>query len=151
MSTALIWSIIIGNLMVGTVFRIAQSPEKDNPLAKFTWQKRVLILFMPVASDRTGVTQLNLLTKNPAELTERDLEIVVVAGNKVEKGRANAAAGTALRQQFKVPEKNYMMILIGKDGGEKYRTQKVVGPTVIFNIIDAMPMRQSEINQEKGL
>ena len=45
----------------------------------------------------------------------------------------------------------FTLILVGRDGGEKFRSTKLVSATTIFGIVDAMPMRIQEIkNQESS-
>lgn len=39
----------------------------------------------------------------------------------------------------------FNIVLIGLDGGTKYTSKKVENPTVIFSLIDSMPMRRQEI------
>ena len=40
------------------------------------------------------------------------------------------------------------VVLIGKDGEEKQRWNRVVDPQELFDLIDAMPMRKKEIDQQ---
>jgi hypothetical protein len=37
---------------------------------------------------------------------------------------------------------------VGKDGGEKLRSDTVVSPEQLFSIIDAMPMRKDEMKNQ---
>ena len=39
----------------------------------------------------------------------------------------------------------FAAVLVGKDGGEKFRSEGPVSPEVLFEIIDAMPMRRREM------
>ena len=43
------------------------------------------------------------------------------------------------------PSKSFTFILIGRDGGEKHRSDKFVSHQDLFGKIDAMPMRKNEI------
>jgi len=38
----------------------------------------------------------------------------------------------------------FALMLVGKDGAVKFRSDKVVVPDEIFGLIDQMPMRQKE-------
>ena len=51
----------------------------------------------------------------------------------------------ALRERYAVPEGAFAVVLIGKDGGEKERYDKPVQPDVLYEVIDAMPMRRREM------
>ena len=55
------------------------------------------------------------------------------------------AAG--LRERYGIEPGQFAVILIGKDGGEKYRLYEVPELDGIFALIDGMPMRQNEMAQ----
>ncbi|MCC5669889.1 DUF4174 domain-containing protein [Nostoc sp. CHAB 5784] len=66
------------------------------------------------------------------------------------------AWGTVLRpslgicdKRFGVDKENFRIILVGKDGGVKRQDTTPVQPTAIFKQIDAMPMRQQEMQERK--
>ncbi len=98
--------------------------------------KRDLLIFY----NQDGVTlknkQLSELEKDNKGITERDMVIytlpVDVATAEAKKYRVDAA-------------KPFTLILIGKDGGEKLRSDSRLTHTKIFDVIDAMPMRQAEL------
>ena len=39
----------------------------------------------------------------------------------------------------------FTLVLIGRDGGEKFRSYKLVSAKAIFDMVDVMPMRRQEI------
>jgi len=43
----------------------------------------------------------------------------------------------------------FKITLTGKDGGEKYSSNKVLELSKLYGIIDAMPMRQEEMSKNK--
>jgi hypothetical protein len=52
-------------------------------------------------------------------------------------------------QTYGVERDEFVVILIGKDGGEKLRKTGEILPTdLLFATIDAMPMRQREIRDQ---
>jgi len=51
--------------------------------------------------------------------------------------------------KYKVAPGTFTVILIGKDGTEKYRANKVVPMNELFAIIDAMPMRKAEVKNKR--
>lgn len=143
MSSIIYVGVLAGAILLGLSLPIKkQQPEKQNWLAAFTWQKRVLLLFRPNTADPAGKAQLEQLQKVPHALADRDLELLVISGDNLEGEKSGAAAGNDLRHQFKIAPTTFTLLLTGKDGGEKYRTNKVANPQEIFKIIDAMPMRQ---------
>ncbi len=83
-------------------------------------------------------TQLQWLEIESLEVTERDLKIEAVEFN------------SELAKRFHIKSGQFTILLIGRDGGEKYRTHEPVTTKRLFGIIDAMPMRQSEIQHKRG-
>ena len=51
----------------------------------------------------------------------------------------------ALRQRFHVAPEDFVMVLVGKDGGEKHRYTDPAALLRSLEDIDQMPMRQREM------
>jgi hypothetical protein len=49
------------------------------------------------------------------------------------------------RRQLNVEAGALAVVLVGKDGGVKFRSDRPVPPEQIFDLIDAMPMRRQEM------
>ncbi|MEJ7738003.1 MAG: DUF4174 domain-containing protein [Chitinophagaceae bacterium] len=96
---------------------------------------RQLLIFGSEENMMLGEQQLNLLNKSSVGVKERSLKITVVE----KKSR--------LYQKNKVDPNQFTVILKGKDGYEKYRTNKVLEIDQLFSIIDAMPMRKNEMKK----
>ena len=54
----------------------------------------------------------------------------------------------SIRKQFDAPPGHFSVILVGKDGGTKFRQNDRVKLKDIFKLIDAMPMRQEEMRKK---
>lgn len=54
------------------------------------------------------------------------------------------------RKAYKIPKDATAILLIGKDGGVKARWSEQVIPKKVYDLIDAMPMRQQEIQQKSS-
>jgi Domain of unknown function (DUF4174) len=52
---------------------------------------------------------------------------------------------TAARSRFRVEDGAFATILVGRDGGEKFRSAEPIPAGKLFDLIDAMPMRQREM------
>lgn len=53
-------------------------------------------------------------------------------------------------KKLKIDESSlFTFVLIGKDGGEKFRSEKLVDHKQLFGLVDAMPMRRYEMQQKK--
>jgi hypothetical protein len=55
-----------------------------------------------------------------------------------------------MRHHFKVEPAEFLVILIGKDGGEKLSSRTPVPVDRLKQLIDSMPMRKSEMQQKPG-
>ena len=110
---------------------IGLAPEKHNEQSF-----REIIIFAYADDDQSLIKQLEILNSDPKGLTERDLKISVKFWAK-DKGITH--------QKFKIAKNQYAFILIGKDGGEKYRSLNIVTTQKLYSIIDAMPMRRYEM------
>ena len=110
---------------------IGLAPEKSNEQSF-----REIILFAYADDDQSLKKQLEILNSDPRGLTERDLKISVKIWAK-ERG--------IIHQKFKITKNQFAFILIGKDGGEKYRSFNIVTKQKLYSIIDAMPMRRYEM------
>jgi hypothetical protein len=100
-----------------------------------TSNPRRLLLF---GKDRASFqSQLQLLAKDSIGLSERDVKIETFSYQNT------------LARKYRVDESQLTVILIGRDGGEKYRTHTPVSTQTLFDIIDSMPMRQSEMQTKR--
>ena len=54
---------------------------------------------------------------------------------------------SALLKRYKIMPDKFTFVLIGKDGGEKFRSSKTVDLQRLFSLIDGMPMRKDEMRQ----
>jgi hypothetical protein len=129
---------------------MVQSPMMQS-LQPFKWQKRVVLVFAANAADARWQRQQELLKQADQELTARDLVVLGVLGNQVSAintRMSNMPKPDLLREQYKIKPDDFTVVLIGKDGTEKYRAQDVIKPGAIFHIVDAMPIRQQEIRRQ---
>ena len=83
--------------------------------------------------------QLAALQKDSSGLAERDLIVKQVK------------PGESLYKTYHIiSNEPFTVILIGKDGGEKFRSSSILSTSNLFAMIDAMPMRQAEIRRLKN-
>ena len=82
--------------------------------------------------------QLAVFQKDSSGLAERDLIV------------KQLKPGDNFYQTYHlIPNEPFTVILIGKDGGVKYRSNSILTANRLFAMVDAMPMRQSEMRQTK--
>ena len=116
----------------------------EEQLGTLRGKNRVLVLYAPTAEHPEYVKQLRLLADSKPDLAERDLVQIARTDEKMDAGTRDY-----LRRELNVPAGAFNLLLIGKDGGVKYRSTKATDPRQLFETIDAMPMRQSETRQRK--
>lgn len=133
-------AVLFGALCAMTVQAAAE------PLSGYRWSHRPVLVFAPDKADERYGAQSAAFAK--AALSQRDIALIRVAGDAVEaeprRGEYDAAA---LRRAFKVGEGDFAVVLVGKDGIEKWRRTDVVDPALIYREIDAMPMRRQEMRE----
>ncbi len=82
--------------------------------------------------------QLQLLQQDSTGLKERDVQIKMVG------------PGSSLYKTYEVStQEPFTIILVGRDKGEKYRSNQVTAAIHFYALIDAMPMRRAEMRQQK--
>ncbi len=124
-------------------------------LAAMRDHHRPLLVFMASGADPRYIAQLNMLDGAAAGMTERDMLLVPVfadAESRLPTVQAPAALlprseQAALRTRFGVGREEFRVVLIGKDGGEKFASETPVSAASLFAQIDAMPMRRRELEQ----
>lgn len=107
-------------------------PPQTRDLDVYAWAARPVLLFAPSPEDAAYLEQMRRFRAIEAELKERD---VVVLSDTVPD-----AAG-ALREEFR-PD-GFLMVLVGKDGGNKLQREAPIRAEDLLSTIDAMPMRRN--------
>ncbi|MEL6265205.1 MAG: DUF4174 domain-containing protein [Pseudomonadota bacterium] len=111
----------------------------DAELIAYRWAARPIVVFADDPADPRLATQLDRFERDEARLAERDSVVIV---------DANPGFATPLRRRF--APSGFTVVLVGKDGGEKYRRAGVVAVDALTTRIDAMPMRRREIEQRRA-
>lgn len=96
---------------------------------------RVLLLFAPVRDDPQLLAQNLAIAAASHGARERDLVVVTAIGP------------SGLRQRFGVLGDGFVLVLLGKDGEEKWRRDTPATAAQVFAVIDRMPMRRSEMGR----
>ena len=119
---------------------------KDRLAEKFeNWQgkNRVLVLYAPAANHPEYIKQLRMLESRKEDFADRDLVQIALTD-----GEADAESRSFLEKKLGARRGEFNLILVGKDGGVKYRSQQATEAAEIFSTIDAMPMRQNEMRRQ---
>ena len=99
---------------------------------------RRVLLFVESEKDSQLLEQQRLLKADQDGCKIRDIRVEIHVFSKTNKYFLSDHAIYSPRFTF---------LLIGKDGGAKFRSTKVVPKEQLFAIIDAMPMRKSEMKR----
>ena len=120
-------------------------------LTAFRDNSRPLLIFAPKANDFQLKIQLHYLQANPSAVTQRDIMAIAIpiTGVAPTPITLTSADAQSARQRFGVEPGDFLVILLGKDGGEKIRSNRPVTLQTLTEIIDAMPMRQDEMKRQK--
>jgi len=112
-------------------------------LSHLEWRKRVLILFGD-KGNASIARQVGILKSQKAELAERDMVVLQVSGDVVETiyGDADRIDAGRLRAEANIADGAFHVVLVGKDGGVKLKSDTVVSDVEMFDLIDRMPMRR---------
>ena len=120
-------------------------------LTSYQWKNRLLLVFALDRSDPQCQIQRSLLAREGPELADGDL-LVFWLYDRVsgQVGDRPIAPETTrrLREELGLPEGGFHVLLIGKDGGVKLRSEAPIQPERFYKTIDAMPMRQAEMRRK---
>lgn len=147
--TSFRWLLVLGGFVLcSTMVKGQATTSSKNSVTALLkasrWQKRVLLLCAPTATDDALLRQRQLLAPARTDLSARDLLVQEVLLNEV-----SPTDKKYLTETLRVSPTGFTALLIGKDGGAKRRETEPVTPTSLFSTIDVMPMRQQEMRQTK--
>jgi hypothetical protein len=126
----------MAKLFLTTIILLFSSPHLSAQQKTY----RDIWIFSAHSGNASFITQKSMLAKDAAGLKERDIQVHEVIGLK---------GNESLFKKYKASTQNFTFILLGKDGGEKIRSHEPVNLEKLYQIIDAMPMRQAEMKQRK--
>ena len=141
-------------LLCMAVPALAQSAHNSTLLDGMRDRARPILIFGGTHEPRV-VEQYAELAHREKDLQDRQIAVVFVSRTHIPDGPDNPPLGTVaalpaeqatLRRQFHIAPNTFTVILIGKDGGEKFRSTTVVPFQKLAALIDTMPMRQQEMH-----
>ena len=125
----------------------------DDILDKHRWQDRVILVFFPSEQNDLYQDQIKLFSNHSEGMVDRDLVLYKIFSNSGKYENSATLSKTdvnSLRKRFSISQEEVVIILIGKDGGEKARkTNEIFAVQELFALIDGMPMRRQEIRRKK--
>lgn len=122
------------------------SDAVEDELKSYQGSTRLLLVFGSSETDALVTKQLENFRGQHTALNDRDTRVFSV----LESAAPTAGASPkAWRSRFDVGPNNFTVVLVGKDGTEKQRWVQPVSLAEVEQAIDAMPMRQAEVQQQE--
>ena len=123
----------------------------DGLLERYTWQNRLLLIFAPSAEDSRLRQQQEILASNADGLLDRDLVILRLLPDsepRIDNQPAGGVDSASIYRDFAVEPGDFRLLLVGKDGTLKLSSDSPVPTARLFDLIDSMPMRQWEMQNQ---
>ena len=130
-------NIFFGILLLSFMTIMIPKELQGFELSRYLWKNRIILTF---AEDEHHPDLIKLkaeMKKNDCEILNRDL-LHFHFSNDHKIGNIT----TTNDQSFRI-------LLIGKDGGIKYESNRSVFLIQLFELIDSMPMRQNEMQHDR--
>lgn len=124
--------------------------DTEPVLEQHAWEHRPVVVFAPSDEAPAYRRQNELFSSHRARLAEREISLYRVFREGTSRGPTgdlSDAAERRLRRRFE-PGDGLTVVLVGLDTTEKLRTDGVLEAEKLFETIDAMPIRQREMNDE---
>ena len=136
-------------LRAGTaVLLLLTMPVFGIQLDDLQWKNRPLLIFAPNHKHPELQKIRFALEPRSCDIDDRDMIIgvFVAQGQSRLNGRTISASEIEeIRHRLGIKPEQFAVLLIGKDGGEKFRSYNAPDLDVVFALIDRMPMRQDEM------
>ncbi|MHC4121176.1 MAG: DUF4174 domain-containing protein [Planctomycetota bacterium] len=120
-------------------------------LGKYLWKNRLVLIFAASADDSLYRKQIDEFEGEIDGLVDRDvivMELLDTGQTALARPRFNHGQQSLLRAEFEVPADAFELVLIGKDGTVKLKSEETVSAADLFVLIDSMPMRKDEMRMK---
>jgi hypothetical protein len=125
--------------------------ENGTPFKDYAWKNRIVVVQTNDLSAKKYREQMKILDADPDGMKDRDLIVFLLSPEGISKN------GKMVKSLKKDEVEKFLKIssgqafsfhLIGKDTGIKLSSESVVTKNKLFSVIDAMPMRKSEMKRK---
>jgi hypothetical protein len=126
----------------------AYRKESAFSMSRYQGRNRPLLVFAPRSDDARLIAQLAVIRTSRRKFDDRDMQLIVVTGDgasRAEDRPLSKADGARLRLEYGVSADKFAVRLVGKDGGVKRTSDRIVDLDEIYALIDGMPMRKQEM------
>ncbi|NIO41385.1 MAG: DUF4174 domain-containing protein [Burkholderiales bacterium] len=147
------WPSIVWLMLVSLVAWSPLSWSQSDPLSKYRWDRRPLLVFAADAED-PSLKQLRVAIEAAScEIADRDMVIGFILDrgeSRLDGASMSPAAAEAIRSSLRVKRSEFSAVLVGKDGGAKARYGQAPSLDAVFSLIDSMPMRRTEMRKKSA-
>ena len=145
--------IVLNMLACSLLFPVMMFAQDNQEfqLSDYRWQNRLLLVFVPTPENANYRKQIEELNSRKEGLLDRDLKIFHLFPDDASFGdgrQIETKLVNRLYQKYDADPGEYLIILIGKDGTEKLRGSSLLKSDKLFAVIDRMPMRQREMQDD---
>lgn len=139
--------ISMNTLKIVSVFiMMFSSITKAQDITDFKWKNRLIILYENNNNVAEVKSAVEIIAKNSVGLVERDVRVFVLKNNVFYSSNGQALE---IINSNTLPKVYNGYILVGKDGGIKSKKSYPFNLNKIFDLIDSMPMRKSEMRTNR--
>jgi Domain of unknown function (DUF4174) len=120
-------------------------------MEEYRGRQRPVLIVAPSGQDARLSRQREMLAGSFEGLRERDVVLIELVGSQVDTviGPECSQSAKGLRARYSLALDGFSILLVGKDGGVKLRSDEPVSVDALLALIDAMPMRQREMREAK--
>lgn len=134
------------------LFILYSSSSIAQDMNEFQWKNRLVILAVHSVDNDNYKAQINSLKSDLEGLEIRKLRIItIVPGYQSFSLTTNTLqAIDSSYEKFLLKNDPFMFYLVGLDGGVKFSSSDIISNKKLFELIDVMPMRRLEIDNNKS-
>jgi len=134
-------------VLIGVSHMIGQEIDLEN----FKWKQRVVLILLPSGEGEHYKNQVNAFSNSIEDLKDRRLLIFDVQKDRYRLLNDNSSwiISDSIYKDYNSDSDEFRIILIGLDGGEKLNKTKPVEKSELYDLIDSMPMRKSELRNKR--
>ena len=128
----------------------ALTASAQNDFSKYKWRNRIVVFSTTSLETESFVTHWQYMKNSTKKIEDRNIQLFVLAKGRLYDKDLKVVSGFQvgpLRQKYQIPNTYEGITLIGKDGGVKFQKTFPLDVKIIFETIDQMPMRKSEMRE----
>jgi hypothetical protein len=124
-------------------------------MGQHLWKQRVLLIKITTEDSAQLDTQLSEFKQEQKALASRKFVLYTLRDKNYIKidytqktDRSSGKISSAFKNDFLDPKAPFEVILIGLDGGVKHKQNELLTKRELYNLVDRMPMRRSELKNK---